>query len=78
VSVYVDERWQDGWLRANYDMNPQVSEHAFAQGLISARQYLAATRNAYRAELDELIVASVRETLTIDEAVCVIRSREAA
>ena len=74
----VADHWQDEWLRANWDATPETVECAFGLGLITLRQYLDATDAAWRAELDRKIVDGVAETLTIDEALAVIRSRVSA
>jgi hypothetical protein len=74
----VSEHWHDDWLRQNWDATPETIEYAFGLGVISLRQYLDATEDAWRAELDRKIVEGVAATLTIDEALAVIDSRTAA
>lgn len=72
----VSDHWEDRWLRANWDATPETIEYAFGLGIITLRQYLDATEDAWRAELDRKIVAGVAETLTIDEALLVIAWRK--
>lgn len=74
-SHHVSEHWEDAWLRANWDATPETIEHAFGLGHISLRQYLEATHDAWLADLDARIIAGVADTLTIDEALLLLRRR---
>jgi len=75
VTATVSERWQDAWLREHWDATPETIEYAFGRGLITLRQYLAATHEAWVAELDRKIIADAAATLTIDEALQIIAAR---
>jgi len=78
MTAVVSDHWQDEWLRANWDATPETIEYAFGLGLISMRQYFAATREQFIAELDRKLIDWVADTLSIDETLTVIRCRSAA
>ena len=73
-----DAAWERDWLRDHAFDNPTITEHAYGAGVITTREYLDATREAFLAHLDEVILESVKATLTIDQALDLIHWRDQA
>jgi hypothetical protein len=67
-----DAAWEADWLRDHAFDNPTITEHAYGAGVITHREYLAATHEAFLAHVDAVLLASVRETLTVGQALWLI------